>query len=186
MENQTNFNLVLDNLFINKEEDGRHQIYWRATIEDAEVADHNTQKQFRSFTRDENDVQVTQMLCDLDNDRKTVIAQFQNSYDVSEQAELRDTFVARQSRKKVLSAIKSIYAHNDPIVTRMNEELLSIREMEYEKLYGPEKQELMEIYQTGDTDIDQEFEYELECCLHGKIQASEEDLQQKIKSLSNA
>ena len=184
MENQINFNLVHENLCIDKEEDGHHQIYWKAIVEGAEAADHNLPQQFRSYIRDENDA-VTQMVFDLHNDTRTVITQYQNSYDVSEQVELRDTFDARQSSEAVLNAVKSIYAHNDPIVTRMNEELLSIREMEYEKLHGPEKQELMEIYQTGDTDIDEEFEYELECCLHGKIQASEEGLQQKIKSLKN-
>ena len=185
MENQTNSNQVLDNLCINQEEDGHHLAYWRrAIVEDAKAADHKLPKQFKYFRRDENDA-VTQMLFDLDNERKTVITQFQNSYDVSEQVELRDTFDARQSSETALNTIKSIYAHNDPILTRLNEELLSIREMEYEKLYGPEKQELMEIYQTGDADIDQEFEHELECCLHGKIQTSEEELQQKIKLLNN-
>ena len=103
---------------------------------------------------------------------------------ISEKDELRDISAARQSIEAVSSAIKYIDGHNDPIVTWLNEELLSIREMEYEKLYGPEKQELMEIYQTGDADIDQEFEHELECGLHGKIQAIEEELQQRIKFLN--
>ena len=43
----------------------------------------------------------------------------------------------------------------------MKENLLSIANIDQEKHYGYEKQELMEIYNTGEKEIDQEFEKEL-------------------------
>ena len=182
MENQT-FNFDLDNVCTNMEEDGHRMAYWSAIVGEADAADDNPPKQFKCFTRNENDA-VTQMLKDLDNYREREMTQYQKRYDVSEKVELRDISAARQYIETVSSAIKYINGHNDPIVTWLNEELLSIREMEYEKLFGSEKEELMEIYRTGDTDIDQEFEHELECGLRGKIQAIEEQLQQRIKFLN--
>ena len=119
MENQTDFNLILDNVCINREEDGHQLAYWSAIVGEADASDHNPLKQFKCFTRNENDA-VTQMLKDLDNDSKGEMAQYQTSYDVSENVELRDSFAARQSSETVSSAIKSIDAHNDPIVTWLN------------------------------------------------------------------
>ena len=51
--------------------------------------------------------------------------------------------------------------HNDSFIVRLKENLLSIANIDQEKHYGHEKQELMEIYNTGEKEIDQEFEKEL-------------------------
>ena len=51
--------------------------------------------------------------------------------------------------------------HNDSFLVRLKENLLSIANIDREKHYGHEKQELMEIYNTGEKEIDQEFEKEL-------------------------
>jgi hypothetical protein len=51
--------------------------------------------------------------------------------------------------------------HNDSFMLQLKEDLLTIASMDWEMHHGPEKQELMEIYNTGEKDIDQEFEKEL-------------------------
>ena len=51
---------------------------------------------------------------------------------------------------------------NDSFMLQLKEDLLSIASIDLEMHHGQEKQELMEIYNTGEKDIDQEFEKELQ------------------------
>ena len=51
---------------------------------------------------------------------------------------------------------------NDSFILQLKQDLLSIASIDWEMHHGQEKQELMEIYNTGDKDIDQEFENELQ------------------------
>ena len=51
---------------------------------------------------------------------------------------------------------------NDSFMLQLKQDLLSIASIDWEMHHGQEKQELMEIYRTGDKDIDQEFEKELQ------------------------
>ena len=51
---------------------------------------------------------------------------------------------------------------NDSFMLQLKQDLLSIASIDWEMHHGQEKQELMEIYSTGDKDIDQEFENELQ------------------------
>ena len=51
---------------------------------------------------------------------------------------------------------------NDSFMLQLKQDLLSIANIDWEMHHGQEKQELMEIYNTGDKNIDQEFENELQ------------------------
>ena len=51
---------------------------------------------------------------------------------------------------------------NDSFILQLKQDLLSIASIDWEMHHGQEKQELMELYSTGEKDIDQEFEKELQ------------------------
>ena len=52
--------------------------------------------------------------------------------------------------------------HNDSYLLELKEKLLSIGQLDWERHHEQDKQELMEIYGTGEEDIDNEIEMELE------------------------
>ena len=70
--------------------------------------------------------------------------------------------------------------HNDSFIVRLKENLLSIANIDQEKHYGHEKQELMEIYNTGEKEIDQEFEKELEEILQEIIKNYQKEILQEL------
>ena len=51
---------------------------------------------------------------------------------------------------------------NDSFILQLKQDLLSIASIDWEMHHGQEMQELMELYSTGEKDIDQEFEKELQ------------------------
>ena len=60
--------------------------------------------------------------------------------------------------------------HNDAFIVQLKENLLSIANIDWENHHGPEKQELMEMYITGEKDVDVEFGLELEYLLQRMTQ----------------
>ena len=70
--------------------------------------------------------------------------------------------------------------HNDSFIVRLKENLLSIANIDQEKHYGHEKQELMEIYNTGEKEIDQEFEKELKEILQEIINNYQKEILQDL------
>ena len=70
--------------------------------------------------------------------------------------------------------------HNDSFIVRLKENLLSIANIDQEKRYGHEKQELMEIYNTGEKEIDQEFEKELKEILQEIIKNCQKKILQEL------
>ena len=70
--------------------------------------------------------------------------------------------------------------HNDSFIVRLKENLLSIANIDHEKHYGHEKQELMEIYNTGEKEIDQEFEKELKEILQEIIKNCQKKILQEL------
>jgi hypothetical protein len=60
--------------------------------------------------------------------------------------------------------------HNDVFIVQLKENLLSIANIDWEIHHGPEKQELMEMYITGEKDVDVEFGLELEHLLQRMTQ----------------
>ena len=74
---------------------------------------------------------------------------------------------------------------NDSFMHKLKQDLLSIASIDWEMHHGQEKQELMEIYSTGDKDIDQEFEKELQqILLERKTNCQEEILQKLLNEVS--
>ena len=70
--------------------------------------------------------------------------------------------------------------HNDVFMLQLKQDLLSIASIDWEMHHGQEKQELMEINSTGEKDIDQEFEKELQQILL-EIKANQQaDILQKL------
>ena len=66
--------------------------------------------------------------------------------------------------------------HNDAFIVQLKENLLSIANIDWEIHHGQEKQELMEIYVTGDKDVDVEFGLELEYLLQRMTQYYQNDI----------
>ena len=64
----------------------------------------------------------------------------------------------------------------------IKEEQIYFKELDWEYNHGSELEELMEIYQTGDEEIDQELEEELEQLLKEQIQTREIDYLSNIMS----
>ena len=69
---------------------------------------------------------------------------------------------------------------NDSFMHQLKQDLLSIASIDWEMRHGQEKQELMEIYSTGDKDIDQEFEKELQQILPEMKTNHQNDILQKL------
>ena len=69
---------------------------------------------------------------------------------------------------------------NDSFMLQLKEDLLSIASIDLEMHHGQEKQELMEIYNTGEKDIDQEFEKELQQILPEMKTNCQKDILQKL------
>ena len=69
---------------------------------------------------------------------------------------------------------------NDSFMHQLKQDLLSIASIDWEMHHGQEKQELMEIYSTGDKDIDQEFEKELQQILPEMKTNHQNDILQKL------
>ena len=69
---------------------------------------------------------------------------------------------------------------NDSFMLQLKQDLLSIANIDWEMHHGQEKQELMEIYSTGDKDIDQEFEKELQQILPEMKTNCQNDILQKL------
>ena len=69
---------------------------------------------------------------------------------------------------------------NDSFMLQLKQELLSIASIDWEMHHGQEKQELMEIYSTGEKDIDQEFEKELQQILPEMKTNCQKDILQKL------
>ena len=69
---------------------------------------------------------------------------------------------------------------NDSFMHQLKQDLLSIASIDWEMHHGQEKQELMEIYSTGDKDIDQEFEKELQQILPEMKTNCQNDILQKL------
>ena len=69
---------------------------------------------------------------------------------------------------------------NDSFMHQLKQDLLSIASIDWEMHHGQEKQELMEIYSTGDKDIDQEFEKELQQILPEMKTNCQKDILQKL------
>ena len=69
---------------------------------------------------------------------------------------------------------------NDSFMLQLKQDLLSIASIDWEMRHGQEKQELMEIYSTGDKDIDQEFEKELQQILPEMKTNRQNDILQKL------
>ena len=69
---------------------------------------------------------------------------------------------------------------NDSFMLQLKQDLLSIASIDWEMRHGQEKQELMEIYSTGDKDIDQEFEKELHQILPEMKTNLQNDILQKL------
>ena len=69
---------------------------------------------------------------------------------------------------------------NDSFMHQLKQDLLSIASIDWEMHHGQEKQELMEIYSTGDKDIDQEFEKELQQILSEFKTNCQKDVLQKL------
>ena len=69
---------------------------------------------------------------------------------------------------------------NDSFMHQLKQDLLSIASIDWEMHHGPEKQELMEIYKTGEKDIDQEFEKELQQILPEMKTNCQKDILQKL------
>ena len=68
------------------------------------------------------------------------------------------------------------YDHNDSFLLDFKGKLHTIEQLDWERHHESDKQELMEIYGTGDKDIDQEIEMELEEELLDTTQNSEIEL----------
>ena len=66
--------------------------------------------------------------------------------------------------------------HNDTFMVQLKENLLSIANIDWEIHHGPEKQELMEMYITGEKDVDVEFGLELEYLLQRMTQYYQNDI----------
>ena len=66
--------------------------------------------------------------------------------------------------------------HNDAFIVQLKENLLSIANIDWEIHHGPEKQELMEMYITGEKDVDVEFGLELEYLLQRMTQYYQNDI----------
>jgi hypothetical protein len=69
---------------------------------------------------------------------------------------------------------------NDSFMLQLKQDLLLIASIDWEIHHGQEKQELMEIYRTGDKDIDQEFEKELQQILPEMKTKCQNDILQKL------
>ena len=69
---------------------------------------------------------------------------------------------------------------NDSFMLQLKQDLLSIASIDWEMHHGQEKQELMEIYSTGEKDIDQEFEKELQQILPEMKTNCQKDILQKL------
>ena len=69
---------------------------------------------------------------------------------------------------------------NDSFMLQLKEGLLTIASIDWEMHHGPEKQELMEIYHTGEKDVDQEFEKELQQILPEMKTNCQKDILQKL------
>ena len=68
------------------------------------------------------------------------------------------------------------YDHNDSFLLDFKGKLHTIEQLDWERHHESDKQELMEIYGTGDKEIDQEIEMELEEELLEATQNSEVEL----------
>ena len=66
--------------------------------------------------------------------------------------------------------------HNDVFIVQLKENLLSIANIDWEIHHGPEKQELMDMYITGEKDVDVEFGLELEYLLQRMTQNYQKDI----------
>ena len=66
--------------------------------------------------------------------------------------------------------------HNDVFIVQLKENLLSIANIDWEIHHGPEKQELMEMYITGEKEVDVEFGLELEYLLRRMTQNYQKDI----------
>ena len=66
--------------------------------------------------------------------------------------------------------------HNDAFIVQLKEKLLLIANIDWENHHGPEKQELIEMYITGETDVDLEFGLELEYLLQRMTQNFQNDV----------
>ena len=64
----------------------------------------------------------------------------------------------------------------------LKEKLVLIGQLDWERHHGSQKQELMEIYQTEEIDIDQEFKMELEQVLLEATQSRKTELIQSLKN----
>ena len=69
---------------------------------------------------------------------------------------------------------------NDSFMHQLKQDLLSIASIDWEMHHGQEMQELMEIYSTGEKDIDQEFEKELQQILPEMKTNCQRDILQKL------
>jgi hypothetical protein len=80
----------------------------------------------------------------------------------------------------LVEGCESFNNHNDSFIIRLKENLLSIANIDQEKHYGHERQELMEIYKTDEKDIDQEFENDLEEILQEIIRNYQKEILQEL------
>ena len=69
---------------------------------------------------------------------------------------------------------------NESFILQLKQDLLSIANIDWEMRHGQEKQELMELYSTGEKDIDQEFEKELQQILSEMKTNCQNDILQKL------
>lgn len=69
---------------------------------------------------------------------------------------------------------------NDSFCDQLKQDLLSIANMDWETHHGAQKKELMEIYYTGDSELDQEFEMELEEIILEMKQTCQDEILQRL------
>ena len=65
-------------------------------------------------------------------------------------------------------------------MAQLKEKLLYIAELDKERCFGDEKEELLEIYGTGDDDFDEEFQIELDQMLQETIENCQNQILQKL------
>ena len=80
----------------------------------------------------------------------------------------------------LIEGCKFFNNRNDSFMHQLKQDLLSIASIDWEMHHGQQKQELMEIYRTGEKDIDQEFEKELQQILPEMITSCQKDILQKL------
>ena len=80
----------------------------------------------------------------------------------------------------LIEGCKFFNNRNDSFMHQLKQDLLSIASIDWEMHHGQQKQELMEIYSTGEKEIDQEFEKELQQILSEIKTNCQKDVLQKL------